>query len=412
MAATETHQHLIGARLDTLEGHDVNEALRLIGPYVAHDSSAGKRFHALKLLSVPELTQAAGLSSDTGVIRLDVSPRGDAPATIELDALSYDASPKWVVPEGQSPRPEDAPFFEIERTPPNTLIVRVFQVNDHSRETLGAFSRRLTEAIDTTSPERVILDLRYCHGGDQSITRALVLPFIRWEKATRIGHLFALVGPETFSAAVNLASRLEEWTQVVFVGEPLGSGPSHYSSSDREVLSHSGLVVRVSTGYFVGWTGTESRESVEIGLAVKPKIADYLAGRDTALIEALEFQARESTSDQLIAAHQRGGINAALIVWSRYRTDPATAHLPAEIAGNDLAQYLFDAGEYRYSAGVFLYNREFHPSSIDAYLGEAEARLRLQQVERALEILEEAGRVDPGDVRIEEMRARILADRR
>ena len=64
-------------------------------------------------------------------------------------------------------------------------------------------------------------------------------------------------------------------------------------------------------------------------------------------------------------------------------------------------------GELRYAAGIFLFNREFHPNSIEAYLGEAEARFLLDDREQSLRILDEAAARQPGDERIAALRARI-----
>lgn len=406
-SATAEHANAIGARLLTIGGDPVEAVIERLGPFVAHDVPAGLRFHAIKLLAVPELVALAGSEAAPGSTVLTVQRPGQEEETLTLAGLAYEETKEWVEPEGWVSRSTDDPYFAIETERAGSLIVRVYQINDSPSETIGAFARRMTLAIEGHDPERVVLDLRYCHGGDQSLSRALVLPLIRWPGSRIPGRLFALVGPETFSAAVNLSSRLEEWTQVTFVGEGLGSGPSHYSSSDREVLDNSGLVARVSTGYFVGWTGSEWRQSVEIGLPVQPAIEDYLAGVDTVLEAALAYRPAEGLANQIIQAYGDAGINAALILWSRYRTDPATAHLDHEAAGNAFARFLLDAGALRYAANIFLFNREFHPRSIDAFLGEAEARHGLGDAEAALDVLEQARAIAPEDPRIESLTRRV-----
>src|SRR6267143_154269 len=49
--------------------------------------------------------------------------------------------------------------------------------------------------------------------------------------STAKGHLFVITGRLTFSAAMNLASRLEHETHATFVGEPTGSRPNHYGEA-------------------------------------------------------------------------------------------------------------------------------------------------------------------------------------
>ncbi|MDH3222915.1 MAG: tetratricopeptide repeat protein [Gemmatimonadota bacterium] len=413
VAVTRGYEGLLGHRVLSIGRATPDSALAALKPFVAHDTPAGLRFNSIKLLAVPELLAEAGVVDDARVIDVETRPPGpdvDGASTFTaLLPVAYDSEPEWMrTGHGILPAPADStPYLALEEGPDGVVVVRLNQINDSPTESIGAFSNRLSRMIEDLEPDRVILDLRYCHGGDQSLSRALVLPLVRWPPAQRPGHLYALVGPETFSAAVNLASRLEEWTQITFVGEPLGSGPSHYSSSDREVLEHSGLVVRVSTGYFVGWTGSEWRESVEIGVPVRARIEAFLNGRDVVLDAAIGHEAGAEPAEQIRRAFDTGGINAALIVWSRFRTDPATAPLAGPELGNGFAQYLFDRGESRFAAGIFLFNREFHPSSIEAYLGEAEARIVLGEKAQARAVLEEASQRAPGDPRVAALMSRL-----
>ena len=413
VAATAPAQSLLGHRVLSIGGTPVEDARAAMSPFVAHDSQAGLRFHTVKLLAIPELLARASVEGGRDGVVLEVTPpgapEGTPPSTMLLTPVPYGQSPAWEeAGMGLLPSADpEGPYYELEDLPGGELLVRIHQINDHPSEPIGAFSARLNRVLEERDPERVVLDLRYCHGGDQSLSRALVLPFIRWPGAQAPGRLFALVGPETFSAAVNLASRLEEWTQVTFVGEPLGSGPSHYSSSDREVLDESGLVVRVSTGYFVGWTGSEWRESVEIGLPVRATIEEFLAGEDVPLAAALAHEPGVTPAQQLESAFDSGGINAALIAWSRFRTDPATADDAGPDLGNQLAAYLLEKGETRFAAGIYLFNREFHPASVDAYLGEARAHLESGDRDQAIAALEAGLEAAPGNRRLARMLANV-----
>src|SRR3989442_15208168 len=67
--------------------------------------------------------------------------------------------------------------------------------------------------------------------------------------STAKGHLFVITGRLTFSAAMNLASRLEHETHATFVGEPTGSRPNHYGEAVTLTLPASGITARGSTPY-------------------------------------------------------------------------------------------------------------------------------------------------------------------
>src|SRR5947209_18810855 len=68
--------------------------------------------------------------------------------------------------------------------------------------------------------------------------------------STAKGHLFVITGRLTFSAAMNLASRLEHETHATFVGEPTDSRPNHYGDAVTPTLPASGSTVRVSTRHW------------------------------------------------------------------------------------------------------------------------------------------------------------------
>jgi hypothetical protein len=48
----------------------------------------------------------------------------------------------------------------------------------------------------------------------------LIRSIIQSESIDRLGHLFGIIGTATFSAAQNLTDALEEYTNILFVGEP------------------------------------------------------------------------------------------------------------------------------------------------------------------------------------------------
>jgi len=51
----------------------------------------------------------------------------------------------------------------------------------------------------------------------------------------------AIIGRETFSAAMNLATDLKRETRALFVGELTGSSPNHFGENGPISLPHTGL---------------------------------------------------------------------------------------------------------------------------------------------------------------------------
>src|SRR5262249_7879165 len=66
----------------------------------------------------------------------------------------------------------------------------------------------------------------------------------------RKGHLFVLVGPLTFSAAMNNAAQFQDETEAILVGQTIGEKPNSYQEPRQFRLPNSHLVMRVSTLYY------------------------------------------------------------------------------------------------------------------------------------------------------------------
>src|SRR5262249_59746035 len=108
-------------------------------------------------------------------------------------------------------------------------------------EGLAAFCRRMMRLIRERGVEYLVIDLRRNGGGDGRLNRALIHELIRNVAINRRGHLFAIIGRGTFSAAVGAASDLERQTEAIFVGEPTCSGPNIAGQATPIRLPCSGL---------------------------------------------------------------------------------------------------------------------------------------------------------------------------
>jgi|SRR5882762_10866047 len=129
----------------------------------------------------------------------------------------------------------------------------------------------------------VTLNLRCHHQG----LRYLVDPIRDHSALNRKGHLFVLIGVNTFSAAMSNATQFRAHTEAILVGEPIGETPNSYPEAREMHLPNSQLVVRYSTKYdqFL-----ESGENiVRPDQEVITSWDDHRAGRDPVLDWALSY---------------------------------------------------------------------------------------------------------------------------
>lgn len=147
---------------------------------------------------------------------------------------------------------------------------------------LKAKAQPLYDLLDRDHPDKLVIDMRDNGGGDNTVGDAvLVKPLAKRADINRRGKFYVLVGPLTFSAAMNNAAQFDDETQAILVGETIGEKPNSYQEPRQFLLPQSNLVVRASTLYYAfrKTGGNEVRPEKEI----VPTWAEAKAGRDPVL---------------------------------------------------------------------------------------------------------------------------------
>ncbi|HQY85555.1 MAG TPA: S41 family peptidase, partial [Ilumatobacteraceae bacterium] len=134
---------------------------------------------------------------------------------------------------------------------------------------------------------RLVVDLRYNPGGNVREYAPLLSVLTTNPTLAAPRSLVVLIGRQTFSAAVLLATELDNLTNAVFVGEPTGGSPNLYADPSPLTLPNSGIVVNVSSEFFEAGGLSDPRDAIAPDIAVTVGLDDFLAGRDPVLDAAL-----------------------------------------------------------------------------------------------------------------------------
>jgi hypothetical protein len=97
------------------------------------------------------------------------------------------------------------------------------------------------------------------------------------------GRLFVIVGRNTWSAGTLLMARVEDRTDVTFVGERSAGNPTFYGDVVPLRLPYSGLEMTITEMLEVGVAADDPRLNIDIDLAAELTHEQWLAGRDPAL---------------------------------------------------------------------------------------------------------------------------------
>ena len=144
---------------------------------------------------------------------------------------------------------------------------------------LGENARKLFQFIDSNPTKRLVIDIRQNGGGDFfEGHKHLIQPLKERPAINQKGHLFVIIGRQTFSAAMVNAIHFRKETKAILVGEPIGERPNSYSENDEMTLPNSRLVVSYSTRYYKFLD--EDAPAVMPDKRIDPNWADFRAGRD------------------------------------------------------------------------------------------------------------------------------------
>ena len=286
----------IGARLTAVGGRDIRDVLEDLAPYVSRDNDMGLRSSGVDLyLRHTGFLRAVGAADSLGAATLTLADGGGT-RRVTLSAGSHRFARALPVPtaaEDDPPRylADPSKRYWMDPIPERAaLYVQINAIRDRDGGPgLAAFSRSIRDSLTATGASGVVLDLRWNGGGNNGLLRPLIRQLLAWEVSGDDRTIVVLAGRHTFSAAQNLANRLERWTDAVFVGEPTGSRPNVAGEHTELVLPWSGLSASISNRYWQDSDPGDERPWIAPGVRVEPSSGDYFSGGDPVLEAALEL---------------------------------------------------------------------------------------------------------------------------
>lgn len=287
---------LRGRRVLRFGTMSADEAIAAMQPFVSADNDSGRNLGVAEMLAIPEMLHAAGITADAKSAEI-VTDSG----TFTLAAPPFGIAVPWVAKD-------DGRKFRFSYR--HGIVHAVIdEIGNEKDETFAAFVKRLLAFVHTHHVDALVLDLRRNPGGNGAYNKALIHALIREPKFREPGHLFALIGRRTFSAATMLCNELEKHTNAFFIGEMSGGKPVGWGDSKKLLLPSSGLTVRVSSLY---WQQTDPRDA-RPGVGVEIDAPPTSAHPDAAYERAADIVRRARKPGTLTGTWK----GTLLIEWER-----------------------------------------------------------------------------------------------
>lgn len=312
------YSQLFGRPITRIAGVPIDEAVRRVMPYVSGENDVyklddvGDFLRNVYILDALELT--AGASDEIAITVLE----NDGSETLHPVRVTGDSwvRPNWrdmdwiVNPGVVKPlyRRLDGNYACAWLPEDRILYVLFSQVRDDGDLTIAEFFGRVYDFARQVKPEKFVLDIRDNSGGNNYLNGPVVRGLIASRVLDRAGRFFVIIGPDTYSAAMNLAVFLERYTHALFVGYPTGATPNHFGDTRVVDLPNSGIRVEISELYWQNSDPRDKRPWITPDLAADPSAALFVAGRDRALETILRFQVADSLA---------GSFGAPMTRWFR-----------------------------------------------------------------------------------------------
>lgn len=155
----------------------------------------------------------------------------------------------------------------------------------HSYQDLDKRAKEMFALLGAKHPRKLVIDMRDNGGGDNTIGDAELVKPLKASEYNAKGRLYILIGPLTFSAAMNNAAQFQDETSAVLVGETIGEKPNSYQEPRQFRLPNSHLIVRASTRWYAFRQTGEN--AVRPNKEILPTWDDIKTGRDPVLAWAL-----------------------------------------------------------------------------------------------------------------------------
>ena len=401
---------MVGAKVIRIGKMSSDEALAALTTTIGHENEWFVRAYAPVRLNLSEILDGLGIVSDPSRLPVVIEKNGKR-ETVTLEPTGH------ITPSGHNPlggydmsgwvemhdpakvalwqQHSDRPYWSEFIASDSTLFVSyraVMSLDDMPNTT---FWRNVFATADSLPVKRLVLDIRENGGGNSFFNRQVIRGIVARPRLDRRDALFVITSGRTFSAAMNLAQDLEQWTNATFVGEPTGNATVFFGDHTQIVLPVSGITVNVSTLPWYPADPKDSRSFIAPRLYAPLTSTAYKASVDPAMQAILKYSSGVSTSASLEAAIVRGDTTTAFQIVTDAARDPVNRFRSPEADINTLGYRLLPSNRPA-ALAAFRINVRAFPNSANAWDSYGEALLTDGQRDAAIAAYRKAVELRPG----------------
>ncbi len=290
VAVAPQYQPALGCRVMRLGAKTPEQVEAALAPYIPHENDAYLHFQSPRYMTLVELMQHEQIVDRSGRLPLTCAKADGTEFTLEIaPEPSAKARREMVragavlhIPGELCQKHPDA-FYWYEYLPDtHSLYIQYNKCRNDPGNPFTNFVSNLLAFADGHPVQRVIVDLRFNGGGSSSVLRPLIEGLQARPALLAKGHLYTLIGSETFSSGLMAAVDFHDRLHAILVGGPTGNKPNHCGEQQSFELPNSKLLVHYSTKHFILVPNADP-STLAPDVAVPVSLNDFLIGRDPVL---------------------------------------------------------------------------------------------------------------------------------
>lgn len=294
-AGLEAHAELIGTRVVSINSVAIDEVIERISVLFAYENRSKQIGTVGAYASLLPALERVGIIEDHLAKSLVVTIASDG----EDEQFVLPCGPsvpgqRWVNFIQRLPQPWPLAYrkqsgyyasdFIAEHRAMYIAYNRCREAPDLPMADFVAFIMRKSDELDA---QRIIIDMRWNGGGDETVIWPLWKALEGSERFANKGDIIGLISRQTFSSAMSNSQQLRENCGAILIGEPTGGKPNHFGALSSFTLPNSGIVIRHSTRWFQKVEGDP--DAVTPDVLVPLRSEPLFAGIDETLDAALHY---------------------------------------------------------------------------------------------------------------------------
>jgi len=410
----QSHAKAIGAKVIEIEGMPIAEALEIIKPTVPAENIHYFKAFGIGNLLFPEILHAQRI---TPTLQKEITFTLEKNGTTfshmiaawnpeDIPSTKYSrvqVEGEWLSARSQAVTPLylknlDKIYYYEYLPEEKTVYVRHSMVRDDPSENTKAFYGRVFEFIENNDVEKFILDVRLNGGGNNFLTTPIITGVIETKKINKPGKFVTIIGRRTFSACQNMVNRLDNYTNVSFIGEMTSENVNFYGDARRVAMPNSKLTLQLSFAWWQDKAPWENREGTMPEVPVMMTFDEYVTNQDPELQAALAFTKEAPPTDPMVRLSElfmAGNMNEVQSEAMKMIKDPIYKNYDFEASFIQASDQLKDIGNIQGVTFILGMVVQVYPESTKARMRLGKAYEINKDLVKAKEMYSKVVQLDP-----------------